>query len=466
MNRNRFTLLLASLALVSCEALFPHSANPDNCMLDPTICDGAKGMVCNQTTQTCQMAGSCSAIAQCDSPSAVACQSGQCVACTADTQCVVWSTERNVSPALKFCAVPTGATGGTCGECKSNANCVSVASAAFCDQTTLKCRGCLQNSECDSTVGAGDGVCKRPGDPATLPGMAGQCVTAGSIAYLGNSPAGCEMNGANASSVSKPYCNLTVAIASGKAVIKVLPSATPYPAISLTTQTATLVGPGRDASPGATFPSVDLNGSGTLTLSDVTVSASAGTAAVQCRGGGKLNVIASSITSTVNGVDADDCATLTIDRTRLSTPGRLAIQVGGTASTSYRIVNSLVVDSGSAGNVHPVRLKSSASGTFSFNTLTRNNGSVACLNNQVLSNSVLVNNSATPPAGCMASTSVTDDAVTLGDGAEPKLSATTKARELVIDQATSVPQGEFLTDYFGNQRPKGKGWDKGYHELE
>jgi len=129
-------------------------------------------------------------------------------------------------------------------------------------------------------------------------------------------------------------------------------------------------------------------------------------------------------------------------------------------------VNSLVVDSGSAGNVHPVRLKSSASGTFSFNTLTRNNGSVACLNNQVLSNSVLVNNSATPPAGCMASTSVTDDAVTLGDGAEPKLSATTKARELVIDQATSVPQGEFLTDYFGNQRPKGKGWDKGYHELE
>lgn len=52
MNRNRFTLLLASLALVSCEALFPHSANPDNCMLDPTICDGAKGMVCNQATQT------------------------------------------------------------------------------------------------------------------------------------------------------------------------------------------------------------------------------------------------------------------------------------------------------------------------------------------------------------------------------------------------------------------------------
>jgi len=466
MNRNRFTLLLASLALVSCEALFPHSANPDNCMLDPTICDGAKGMVCNQTTQTCQMAGSCSAIAQCDSPSAVACQSGQCVACTADTQCVVWSTERNVSPALKFCAVPTGATGGTCGECKSNANCVGVASAAFCDQTTLKCRGCLQNSECDSTVGAGDGVCKRPGDPATLPGMAGQCVTAGSIAYLGNSPAGCEMSGANASSVSKPYCNLMVAIASGKAVIKVLPSATPYPAISLTTQTATLVGPGRDASPGATFPSVDLNGSGMLTLSDVTVSASAGTAAVQCRGRGNLNIIASNISASVTGVAADDCASLTVERSRISTPARLALQAGGTGATTYRIVNSVVVDSGSASLMNPIRLGLSASGVFNYNTVTRSVGSVLCVNGQELQNSVLVNNGGAAPMGCSANSSVTDDAVTLESGPEPKLQRTQSALSLVIDKGGAPAQGEVQTDYFGAQRPKGKGWDKGYHELE
>jgi hypothetical protein len=468
MSRHRVSLLLAAFALVSCEALFPNDTNPENCVLNPTVCDSSKGSICNPTTATCQTAASCSTIAQCDSPSAVVCQSGQCVGCTADTQCVVWSTERNVSPALRYCAIPTGGAGGTCGECKSNDNCGGTVGGAFCDQTTLKCRGCLQNSECDTMQGAGDGVCKRPGDPSTLPGMTGQCVAGSAIAYLGNNPAGCEMSGANASSPSKPYCTLMAAVASGKSVIKVLPSATPYPTISLTTQSVTLIGPGRDASPGATFPGVDLNGTGTLTLSDVVVSATAGTAAVQCRGGGKLNVIASRVTGSgsANGIEADDCATLTVERSRISTPGRLALQVGGTASTSYRIVNTLVVDSGSAGNVHPVRLKSSAAGTFNYNTLTRNTGSVACLNSQVLSNSILVNNSATPPAGCMGSTSVTDDALTLGDGEEPKLSASAKARELVIDKGSAPPQGEVQTDYFGAQRPKGKGWDKGYHELE
>ena len=469
MSITRYGLILAALASMSCEALFARGNNPKNCMVNPGICEAmGPDFFCDPMTQRCETKGSCTGPVDCMTATAASCNDGQCVPCTADNQCKGWSTSRQISPARNYCVVPGGASGGSCGQCGTNMHCAGNAAGTFCDPVMLECRGCLAHSECDSAPGAGDGVCKRPGDPSTVPGTSGQCVAASSIAYLGNNPASCEMSGANPSSMGKPYCSLAVAMASGKSVIKVLSSAVAYPAINLTTQNVTLIGPGRDASPGVTFPSVDLNGTGTLTLSDVVVSATAGTAAVQCRGGGKLNVIASRVSASGsgNGIDADDCAMLTVERTRINTPGRLALQVGGTASTSYRIVNTLVVDSGSAGNVHPVRLKSGATGVFNYNTLTRNNGSVACLNSQVLSDSVLVNNSATPPAGCASSTSVTDDALTLGDGEEPKLSATAKARELVIDKGTSPPQGEVQTDYFGAQRPKGKGWDKGYHELE
>lgn len=465
MSRNRVSLLVAAFALISCEALFPHDANPDNCVLNPTLCDGAKGMVCNATTQSCQMAGACSAIAQCESASAVDCKAGQCVACAVDTQCIVWSTDRQVSPARRYCAIPTGASGGTCGECKSNANCASDPAGTFCDATTLKCRGCLVHSECDSAMNAGDGICRRPGDPSTVGGTVGQCLNASTIAYLGNSPVGCVMSGTT-SSPAAPYCNLAAAMGSGKAVIKVLPSSTPYPAIALTNQSVTLIGPGRDANPGASFPSVDLNGTGTLTLSDVTVSASGGTAAVQCRGRGSMNIIASSISGSVTGIAADDCATLTVERSRISTPARLAVQVGGTGATTYRIVNSVIVDSGSGSLMNPIRLGISASGEFNYNTVTRSVGSVLCLNGQELKNSILVNNGGILPSGCTAGSSVTDDAVTLDTGPEPKLQSSQAARDKCIDKGMTPPQGEVQTDYFGKQRPLGKGWDKGYHELE
>ena len=85
--------------------------------------------------------------------------------------------------------------------------------------------------------------------------MIGRCVASSSIAYLGNNPSGCETMGANPSSPTKSRtATLTVAMMSGKQYIRVLPSPTPYPALTLATGTVTLIGPGRDASPGATFP--------------------------------------------------------------------------------------------------------------------------------------------------------------------------------------------------------------------
>lgn len=470
MSWTRTFLFLSVAGLLSCDAIYPTESNSKNCVLNPGVCDISLGQTCNIMTKQCQDSGMCSAIAQCTMASAVQCKSGACVPCDADTQCKVWSTERMVSPALNFCVKPTGASGGTCGQCVVNDDCTKLDPAkGFCDTTTHTCRGCLLHSECDATPGDGSGICYRPNDyPPAPSNMLGRCAptgSTGSIAYLGNSPAGCETMGANPSTVSKPYCTLAVAMASGKPYIKVLPSATPYPAISLTTQTVTLIGPGRDASPGATFPAVDLNGTGTLTLSDVVVQASAGTAAVQCRGNGNLNLVASNITGSVPGIDANACAILNIERTRISTPNRLAIQAGGGSTTTYRIVNSLVVDSGSAGSPNPVRLGLMASGVFAYNTVTRSVGSVQCLNALDLRNSVLVNNG-TPPVNCTVSASVTDDAVQMTSEPEPKLQQSQAATDKVIDKGEQPAAGEVQTDYFGTPRPQGKGWDKGYHELQ
>lgn len=465
MRLRRTIAALCLLCAPSCDALFPRTAGPENCVVNPSLCDVAQGQVCSPVSERCETGGGCSSSAQCPSAAAAQCRSGACVPCDADTQCRVWSSDRGVSPALNYCAKPSGAGGNTCGQCVTNQHCSSTPDQAFCDTTTQKCRGCLAHSECDSVPGASDGVCRRPNDyPAGL-GTTGSCLPTSSIAYLGNNPAGCETNSLNASTVSKPYCTLAVAIASGKPVIKALPSATPYPAIALTTPTVTLIGPGRSASPGATFPSVDLNGSGRLTLSDVIISASAGTAAVTCRGGGTLNLVAASVSGSVAGVDANDCSSINIERTRISTPGRLAIQVGATSTGTYRIVNTLVVDSGAAAMMHPIRLGLNASGVFAYNTVTRSQGSVQCLNPFVIENSILVMNG-TGPVGCSAALSVTDDSVTLSSGSEPQLAPTVAARNLCVDHGTQPANGEIATDYFGRPRPLGKGWDKGHHELE
>lgn len=466
MSRTRASLLLAFAALLSCDALYPTGQNANNCVLNPGICDISMGQTCNSMTKKCQGGGVCSAIAQCESPSAVECRSGACVPCEADTQCNVWSTERKVVPTLGRCYVPPGATGGTCGRCSKNEHCAGEPNKSFCDTTTLTCRGCLKHSECDTTPGAGDGLCQRPGDPDSGIAATGQCLPLSMIGYLGNNPAGCQMNPAMASTKDNPYCNPTVARDAMKPVIRVLPSATDYPAISVTTQTLRLIGPGRDASPGATFVSADVNGSGTLTLSDLNVKAS-GVIAVQCRGGAKLNVIASNITGGTAGIDGNDCSRLTIERTRVNTPGRPAIQAGAMSTTVYRIVNSLVIDSSGGGSFrYAVRFGGNASGVFNYNTITGCDGSVQCANQLPLENSILVKNNG-PVSGCDAVSSVTDDAADLlSTGSEPTLKSSQAALTFCIDRGAMPPANEVQTDYFGNLRPKGKGWDKGYHELQ
>jgi hypothetical protein len=379
-----------------------------------------------------------------------------------------------VTPALNFCVKPTGAAGGTCGQCGVNSDCMADGAKAFCDPTTHVCRGCLQHSECDGTAGAGAGLCYRPNDyPAAPANMLGRCVPNTSIAYLSNNAAGCENVAANPSSLAKPYCTLALAIASGKPFIKALPSPTPYPAINITmNQTVTLIGPGRDASPAVTFPSVMFNSAGTLSLSDIAVSASAGTAGVLCDGNGTLNLIASSVVTTVDGVtgvEGKNC-TLNIERTRVQAKQASAIVVGKSATTTYRIINSAIVSSGSNfSGIVSILLEAGASGVFNYNTVTRNELSVFCGNQQELANSILMgNNSRAPSAACKITTSVIDESVGLDSNGDPKLLSTAANRMLVIDQGTApaAASGEVATDFFGNLRPIGKGWDKGFHELQ
>ncbi len=471
MSWTRASLLVSFAALLSCDALYPTGQNPNNCILNPGICDISLGQICNADTKQCEKPGQCAAIAQCSMASAVQCNAGACVPCTADTHCQVWSTQRSVSPALNICVKATGATGGTCGQCFTNSDCAADAAKAVCDPTTHLCRGCLLHSECDATAGDGSGICYRPNDvPTPSASMIGRCVASSSIAYLGNNPSGCETMSTNPSSPTKPYCNLNTAMMAGKQYIRVLPSPTPYPALTLPTGTVTLIGPGRDASPGAIFPSVAVTGAATLNLSDVTVSASAGASAVSCDGNGTLNLVASSVVTTtdgVAGVEGKNC-TITIDRTRIQAKSASAIVMGKVGTTLYRIVNSAVLSSGlNVSGISAILLDSGASGTFNYNTVTRNQTSVFCSNTVELSNSLLLGNSGRKPsASCGTNTSVTDESVSLDMQGDPKLQVTSANRMLCVDQGTKPPGNEIATDFFGNPRPLGKGWDKGCHELE
>ena len=73
-----------------------------------------------------------------------------------------------------------------------------------------------------------------------------------------------------------------------------------------------------------------MTGAATLNLSDVTVSASAGASAVSCDGNGTLNLAASSVVTTTDGVvgvEGKNC-TIAIDRTRIQAKSASAIVMG------------------------------------------------------------------------------------------------------------------------------------------
>ena len=471
MTRNRASLLVAAFALLSCESILPSEVNKDNCVMNPGICDSAGGQTCDMNLKRCvPRGGTCAGPVDCMMSTAAACSDGQCVPCTADNQCKAWSQARVLATPLDYC------TGGTCGNCRTNADCATSAVGGLCDATTHLCRGCEANSECDSAVGAGDGICRRPGDYPETPMTGvetGKCVPSNLIAFATNKTVGpgCEGMSANGSTLSRPYCNLTIAAASGKPYIKVLPAN--HTALSLNGTSVNLVGPGRDAAQGAILAGLAVTG-GTVSVSDMTVQASAGVVALQCRANATLYLNYSKVYSNnAFGVDAQqDCAKVFVDRTRIESTGSLAITVGeaGTTATTYRIVNSAVVQSGAsdAANRNPVRLGDSASsGVFAYNTLSGTVGGVSCTKTtQSLTDSIISVGSGTPVAASCTQARLAIGTAELMAGTEPMLTTSAANTGCCIDKGVNPSGNLVVTDYFGTKRPVGGGFDIGFHEVK
>ena len=467
----RVRFLAAALALgtsMGCEAILPSEVNKDNCVLNPGICDIAGGQTCDMNLKRCvPRGGTCAGPVDCTMATAAACPDRQCVPCSADNQCKAWSQARVLAMPLDFCV------GGTCGNCRTNVDCAGSSVGGICDDKTHLCRGCEAHTECDSAAGAGDGICRRPGDyPETPPvGVeAGKCVPSSLIAFATNKGSNCEMMSTNSSTLSRPYCNLTIAAASVKPYIKVLPAN--YTALTLNGMSVNLVGPGRDAAQGAILAGLAVNG-GTVSVSDLIVQASPGVIAAQCRGSASLYLNYTKVSS-VNaiGVDAQqDCSRVYIDRTRIESTGTLAITIGeaGTTAASYRIVNTAVVQSGGAGaaNVNPVRLGSNANvGIFAFNTLSGTIGGVSCTKGtQSLTDSIISVGSGTPVATCMQARLAIGTAELMA-GTEPMLTTSAANTACCIDKGVNPSGNLVVTDYFGTKRPVGAGFDIGFHEVQ
>lgn len=463
---------LAAVAGLSCDAIFPPVDNPENCAL-PNAAPCPDTMVCDKTSslKCVPIKNSCTGPATCPSETNAACpvDTGICTPCSADNQCTAWSTAHNHTPALTHCSV------GLCIECTVNADCTDALKPA-CDSSTHACRGCKTDGDCAT------GICRKAGDyPETspVPGlMTGQCVAATDIAYASNNGSGCSDTGAG--TMTQPFCSVAKAMTAGKAYINVLPSGTAYPALSVTTGSVVLIGPGRDASTTAIFPSVTVNGTGSLVISGVRVAASATApaGAVTCTGGGSLYLRDAVITNTPGrGIDAETgCAKLFVERTRINNTTGYGIIVGNTGATvtDYRIVNNALVLCGSpgTGEEYAIKLgiKSSPTGYLAYNTLNKNYKGLVCDSDRTINDSIITASTGSiDVSGCNASSqkNIVSTGVDLASGNEPKLLDTANNAAKCIDKGMMPTQPQVVqTDFYGTDRPQGAGYDIGYHELK
>ena len=454
---------------IGCEAILPSEVNKDNCVLNPGVCDTAGGQTCDMNLKRCvPRGGTCAGPVDCMMSTSASCSDGQCVPCSADNQCKAWSQARVLATPLDFCV------GGTCGNCKTHADCVGSSIGPLCDDKTHLCRGCEAHSECDSAAGAGDGICRRPGDYPETPPVGvetGKCVPSTLIAFATNKSSGCEMMSTNSSTLSRPYCNLTIAAASGKPYIKVLPAN--HTALSLNGTSVNLVGPGRDAAQGAFLAGLTVTG-GTVSVSDLAIQPVVNTVGVSCRGSATVYLNYVKVTSdTALAIDARmDCSKVFVDRTRVEAKDDLAISIGelGTTSATYRIVNTAVVNSGKAGaaTLNPIRLGTNANvGLFAFNTLAGTVGGVECSKPiQSLSDSIFSILAGTAVNGSCGKTRLAESGAELMAGTEPMLTTSAANTGCCIDKGVKPANNEVTTDYFGTKRPVGAGFDIGFHEAK
>jgi hypothetical protein len=323
------------------------------------------------------------------------CQGNTCVACgTAggDTACMQLSQ-----------TTPHCLGNGECAQCRTFADC-SDPSKAICDSNTHRCRGCTADSDCTSMV------CDlTPGSP-TL----GQCVT--NVVYVdGNNTTNCP-NGDG--SMANPVCpiskGITIAGNNGAPVVHIanIPGGS-YSSENLVINNTniTLVGAtGATISPtGNNNPAIDVKGTSTVVLRNLTFSKGAGTNGngITCETSTSLTVLSSTVTNNNQyGILDMGCVMLTVDRSWIGAlSGGSGNMTGGIfVSHGFRLTNNIIVKNGttavgSGGGISVSLIGSAPVRDINSNTIADNQGSgtavgVGCANGTVpVLNSILWNNS-------------------------------------------------------------------------
>lgn len=485
--------LVALLSAASCESIFPTVSNPDNCVVQNEIANqgktdsqkvdlcrelavpaGSMPLVCDQVTQTCEpKGGRCNMALDCVSASAAYCDnvvppadSGKpsptyaCTACQTDAQCQAWSIAQSLVIPKNVC------TKGVCGDCADNASCSGNARGPICDEVAKTCRTCRTNLDCDQ----GKGLCSD--SPAVSQATAtpiGQCVSAAKIAW-----ATADMPCAGGTGTEdKPFCGISAAVMANKYVLRLKPGLYGkyvQPSLMPMNSTLVLVGPARlhasDAQAStAEFETVKIDGPSTLVLNSVNIKpALADDPAVSCT---TLSTLPSVSTVELSGVrvvgknvgiysaGTAGCKALRVERSFISAATH-GIRLE--KAESYVIQNNLFQDCGNNITLC-VELDGSAQGTFQLNTIV-SKGGVRCDTVQPVSSSIIL--SVPPLAGNCQSNNILSTATLRASG---ELVANAMSTPDALDKGVVSATEKPLVDYFGNQRPMGKGYDIGCHEL-
>jgi hypothetical protein len=249
----------------------------------------------------------------------------------------------------------------------SHADC--AAAGKSCDSDTLTCVPCQQNSDCASGACRADHVCAAAGD----------------LVYVDNSDGTCS--GAHTGTAADPFCQVAPALAATGSTILVAGSSVDYDAIAVSSAlNKAIVGPGRGATQVARFAqstksgaSINLaTGSATISIAGVVLSGSTGgvnAPGVACTltpgATIALSVTRSRIASSgAHGIDSNGCA-ITLDANDITQNVGGGIKING---GSYTVTNNLIGANGnnSTATVPGFTVDASATGTFSFNTVAKN----------------------------------------------------------------------------------------------
>jgi hypothetical protein len=418
-------------------------------------------------------------------------------ACADSTACAA-ATAPICDPASHVCracmddcpaATPVCSTSGACVQCASDPDC--DATQQICDPSGI-CVACAHHTDCAT------GVCDD-----------GKCALVTDIAHVDNQLPCAGGDG----SALHPYCAIGAAITAKKRYLLVAASAVAYAPVSIPLNypsSISIIGPGRLATPSAAVvaaggPALTTSqrSTTTLTLDGMELRGDTTTAVALLQApSAPAIVIKSSLLDQSGGDGVVSTGPLTIDDCVVTGHKGVAIDGGGpttiiTRSTivlsargvhiggaTFTIENCIVSSNGMSSATGGAFDLGSATGTFRFNTVALNTstdptiagGIVSCANTVVVESSIFYMNQkssthGTQVYGCNLSHSIVDTSdstfgaivatPTFGSGLHL---APNDAANLAccVDKVMSGP----ATDFDGDARPKGAGYDIGADEVQ